>query len=80
MPRLGRFLLLRKRPHDGVALDFGVPNEDEMGTLNASGISPYLAWAFPRDAAFYDRFLTFREATGEELAHGGPPCSCSSRS
>jgi omega-hydroxy-beta-dihydromenaquinone-9 sulfotransferase len=59
---------MRERPHDHVALDFGVPNEDEIALVNDSGLSPYLAWAFPRNAAFYDRFLTLREATGEEVS------------
>ncbi|QDV37530.1 sulfotransferase family protein [Tautonia plasticadhaerens] len=68
VPRLGRPLLMRQRPHDHVALDFGVPNEDEIALVNDSGRSPYLAWAFPRHAASYDRFLTLREATGDEVA------------
>lgn len=67
VPRLGRPLLLRQRPHDHVALDFGVPNEDEIALVNDSGLSPYLAWAFPRRAASYDRFLTFREAGEGEV-------------
>jgi hypothetical protein len=66
VPRLGGFLLLRRRPHDNVALNFGVPNEDELALCVDSGLSPYLAWAFPRDAAFYDRFLTLRAATEDE--------------
>lgn len=67
VPRLGSVLLLRTRPHDGVALNFGVPNEDELALCNDSAISPYLAWAFPRRAKHYDRFLTFRDATEDEL-------------
>jgi hypothetical protein len=68
IPRLGQPLLMRERPHDHVALDFGVPNEDEIALVNDLGLSPYLAWAFPGRAAFYDRFLTFRQANGEEVA------------
>jgi hypothetical protein len=68
IPRLGGFMLLRRRPHDNVALGFGVPNEDELAIANLSGLSPYLAWAFPREARFYDRFLTLREVTDDERA------------
>jgi hypothetical protein len=66
IPRLGSFLLIRKRPHDNVALNFGVPNEDELALCVDSGLSPYLAWAFPREAGFYDRFLSFRAASALE--------------
>jgi hypothetical protein len=68
IPRLGGFLLLRRRPHDNVALSFGVPNEDELALCVHSGLSPYLAWALPREAGFYDRFLTFRAASAEDRA------------
>jgi hypothetical protein len=68
IPRLGSPLLLRTRPHDNVAIDFGVPNEDELAILNDSGLSPYLSWAFPKRADYYDRFLTFKDASEVELA------------
>ena len=68
IPRLGSFLLLRTRPHDNVKIDFGVPNEDELALCTDMGLSPYLTWAFPRQAGFYDRFLTLKEATDDERA------------
>jgi hypothetical protein len=68
VPRLGRPLLLRTRPHDGIPLGFGVPNEDEVALCNDSGVSPYLSWAFPRASAFFDRFLTLRDADDAERA------------
>jgi hypothetical protein len=68
VPRLGQPLLLRRRPHDDVALDFGAPNEDELALVNDGAPSPYLSWVFPRRADHYDCFLTFREATGDEVA------------
>ncbi len=67
VPRLGALLLLRTRPHDNIALDFGVPNEDELATLNDSGISSYLSWAFPTRAGDYDRYLTFAGVPGDEV-------------
>jgi hypothetical protein len=68
IPRLGSFLLMRRRPHDNVSLSFSVPNEDELALCVDSGLSPYLSWAFPRQAAFYDRFLTLHEASDDERA------------
>ena len=68
IPPLGSFLLLRTRPHDNVKLDFGVPNEDELALCTDMGLSSYLTWAFPRQAGFYDRFLTLKEATDDERA------------
>lgn len=68
VPRLGSGLLLRRRPHDNVALDFDVPNEDELAICADSGLSPYLSWVFPRRAEFYDRFWTFDTASPEEIA------------
>jgi hypothetical protein len=66
IPRLGAPLLLRRRPHDNVKLDFGVPNEDELALCTDRGLSSYLTWAFPRQAGFYDRFLTLQEVTDDE--------------
>lgn len=66
IPRLGSVLLMRRRPHDNVALSFSVPNEDELALCVDSALSPYLSWALPRQAAFHDRFLSFREATDDE--------------
>jgi hypothetical protein len=68
IPRLGSFLLLPRRPHDNVVLGFGVPNEDELALCALSGLSPYLTWALPREAAYFDRFLTLRETTDDERA------------
>jgi hypothetical protein len=68
VPRIGSVLLIRKRPHDNVALSFDVPNEDELALCVDCGLSPYLSWAFPRDAGLYDRYLTFQDATGDERA------------
>jgi hypothetical protein len=59
LPWLGRPFLLRKRPHDNMALGFDEPSEDELALLNESGLSPYLAWVFPQRAHVYDRLLTF---------------------
>ncbi len=66
IPHLGGFLLLRKRPHDDVVLNFDVPNEDEIALCVDTGLSPYLGWVFPGPAVVYDRFWSFATATGDE--------------
>lgn len=45
-----------------------LPAEDEFATATASLCSPYLLWAFPRNEERYERFLTFRGASGDEIA------------
>jgi hypothetical protein len=64
-------LLIRRRYQDEVALGADVPTEDEVALGAMTGLSPYLAWAFPKDAARYDRYLTFRDAGAGEVARWG---------
>lgn len=64
--RLGRPFTMRTRPHDGVALDLAMPAEDELALAILTGLSPHFAWHFPRRAAYYERFLTFEDASALE--------------
>jgi hypothetical protein len=43
----------------------GRPAEDELA-LATAGLSPYLAWTFPKQAEFYERYLTLKALTSEE--------------
>jgi omega-hydroxy-beta-dihydromenaquinone-9 sulfotransferase len=52
---------------DSMDLDADVPFEDEFATCG-SLCSPFLAEAFPRQADYYDRYLTFRTVPPEEVA------------
>jgi omega-hydroxy-beta-dihydromenaquinone-9 sulfotransferase len=61
------FLLPDRRPYDDVRLDLSVPCEDEFAMCASGCRSPYLAGVFPRRAAHYDRFLTFRDASREDV-------------
>ena len=61
-------LVPRTRDFDNVAQGLDMPNEDEFATACASLCSPYMAWAFPRNAARYERYLTFRDAPEADLA------------
>ena len=60
-------LIPRTRVFDNVAQGLDMPNEDEFATAVASLCSPYMLWAFPREARRFERFLTFRDATEAEL-------------
>ena len=42
--------------------------EDEVASMNLSGLSPYLDWVFPRSMRGYERTLTFRDASPSEVA------------
>lgn len=56
------FLLPEYRAYDNVRLDLQVPCEDEFAMCVWGFMSPYLTGVFPRRAAHYDQFLTFRNA------------------
>jgi hypothetical protein len=51
-----RVFLPRCRPIDGMTWGPHRPAEDDLA-LAALGMSPYLAWSFPRNAAFFERYL-----------------------
>lgn len=55
------------RPQDNMRLDPATAWEDEFAMCMTGFCSPYLTWAFPGRAGFYDRFLTFRGATPAEV-------------
>lgn len=49
-------LVVRRRFQDDVALGAGVASEDEVALGTMTGLSPYLAWYFPRDGSSYHRY------------------------
>ena len=55
------------RPQDNMKLDPAEPWEDEFAMCVWGGVTSYLGWAFPRNVAHYDRFLTFADATPDEV-------------
>jgi hypothetical protein len=62
------FFLPGNRPQDNMAFGVQMPQEDEFAICTLTGRSPMLSWAFPRQAARYDRYLTMREATPADVA------------
>lgn len=63
---LQSFFLPRERPYDHVALRMNAPYEDEFAICAASLLSPYMSAVFPRQAQYFDRFLTLRDVTLSE--------------
>ncbi|MGH7138625.1 MAG: sulfotransferase [Pirellulales bacterium] len=52
---------------DNVEISWLAPYEDEFAIAAMSQLSPYVTMALPRRRLHYDRFLTFRDASPEEL-------------
>lgn len=61
-------LIPRTRLFDNVAQSHDMPNEDEFATATDSLCSPYLFWAFPRNARHYERYLTFQGVAEAEVS------------
>jgi omega-hydroxy-beta-dihydromenaquinone-9 sulfotransferase len=61
-------LMIHRRLQDEMALDVGVPSEDEFASCAMTGLSPYMGWCFPGDGVDYDRYLTFRDVPECEVA------------
>jgi omega-hydroxy-beta-dihydromenaquinone-9 sulfotransferase len=61
-------LLIRRRYQDEVALGANVPTEDEVALCTMTGLSPYMAWYFPRGGAHYHRYLTLRGVPEGEIS------------
>lgn len=66
--RLFAGLVPPRRPMDNMALSFQTPQEDEFAPLLITRLSPYLGGTFARRESQYAKYLTFQEATAEEVA------------
>lgn len=55
------------RPMDNMRLSFQTPQEDEFAPLLMTCCSPYLGISFPKRIEHYSRYLTFHQATADEL-------------
>jgi hypothetical protein len=65
---IGSFLLPPTRLGvDNMTLGAEVPAEDEAALSVMTLLSPVVGFAFPERADFYDRYLTFRDASAEEV-------------
>lgn len=66
--KLVGFFLPKTRPHDNVRLGVEEPQEDEYALSCLTRLSFLLTLAFPRRAEHYDRYLTFRGVSEDEIA------------
>src|SRR5688572_28796563 len=62
-----RLLMPKRRPQDNMLMDPAAAWEDEFAMCVSGFRTPYLSCSFPRRADDYDRFLTFRDCTHDEL-------------
>lgn len=67
LSRLGQFFVPRQRVMDKMALNFGVPHEDEFAGCVTSLHSPYLSHVFPQNEQHYERYLTMRGVPNQEI-------------
>ena len=61
------FLLPEHRAYDNVHLDLSVPCEEEFAMCVQGFCTHYLSGVFPRNSAYYDRFLTLRNLPRDEI-------------
>jgi hypothetical protein len=62
------FFFPKTRPQDNMAIGLQEPQEDEFAFCSLTGQSVMMGWAFPRKAERYERYLTFHEASANEVA------------
>ncbi len=58
----------QRRPMDNMEITFRSPGEDEAALAVIGLRSPLIGWLFPRREEHYDRFLTFRDVSEEDIA------------
>lgn len=61
------WLLPLKRPMDNMTLSFDTPQEDEFATLLMTLKSVCMGFSFPLTSNQYEKYLTFREASEEDV-------------
>ena len=65
---LTSWLIPKTRPMDNVEAGFHLPQEDEVGLVLLSGLSPYLMLAHPNDRSKYERFFELTDVAPAELS------------
>jgi hypothetical protein len=61
-------MLPETRAQDNMKLGVEEPQEDEFAFCSITGRSFMLSWAFPRNADHYERLITLRDASPDEVA------------
>lgn len=63
LPALTNALLPETRTYDNVKFGWGESAEDEIALAKLCGLSPYVAFMFPDNAAKYEKYIDFLEAS-----------------
>jgi hypothetical protein len=58
----------KRRPQDAVKLGVNEPQEEDFAICSLCGQCALLTMAFPRNVAFYERFMTLNDLSSSELA------------
>jgi hypothetical protein len=58
--------LPKRRPQDAVRMGANEPQEEDFALCALGGQANLMAWAFPRNAAFYDRYMTMTGLSAAE--------------
>ena len=66
LPRLTGGLMTDTRTYDNVKQGWSEAAEDEIALAKMCGLSPYIAFMFPEQAAKYERYIDFMECTTDE--------------
>ncbi len=66
LPQLTGGLLTDTRTYDNVKFGWHEAAEDEIALAKLCGLSPYVAFMFPDNAAKYEKYVDFIEATQKE--------------
>jgi omega-hydroxy-beta-dihydromenaquinone-9 sulfotransferase len=66
--RLVGSVIPKTRPQDSVKLGIDEPQEEDFAMCALTGQASILTMAFPRNVAYYERFMTMRELSPDELA------------
>jgi omega-hydroxy-beta-dihydromenaquinone-9 sulfotransferase len=62
------FFIPDRRPQDGIAFGMRETAEEEFALCCLTGRNMVMGWVFPRRAEHYHRYLSFRDATEEEVS------------
>ncbi len=65
--KLVKLLSPKTRVIDNMQASFDAPMEDEVALCILTGLSPIMGWLFPRQADYFDKYLTFDTVSGVEV-------------
>ncbi|MEX0612440.1 MAG: sulfotransferase [Pirellulales bacterium] len=68
MSRLVDWCMPKRRPQDAVKFGVKEPQEEDFAMCSLSGQASMLTMSFPRNVAFYERFMTMEGLSPSELA------------